>query len=263
MPAHAVRRFDVRARAHSAEGEVRMRFLGEDWFSAAATIQGRFGPVVVRPDHIKDDRRARQYIAQVIGMLHALEATRTGNAVLTTVRFYNKPVIVVPFDGQGGACNAWAKKDWGLFTGRVSFTPILPGDRAHAECFDADGSHGAGTSPFEMLIHEMTHIVRAVSGNWLKLDRDDEEELALMVTNIFSVETNRKPLVDYERGEPIGDSVALSDFSRDYYDLNQEMIAAFCTQNADLAGKLAEVKTRFNPVRRYFDTTRPPARPAR
>jgi hypothetical protein len=232
-----------------------MIFLHEHWFEAAASIQARMGPIVIRPDGIKDDRLARQYIASVLGILHALEgATKAGNAVVTTVRFYNKPILIFPHDGQGGRCNAWARRDWGLFTGSVSFTPFVHGDRSG--CAGPRGKYRASTLPHERLVHELTHIVRAVSGNWMKLGEDDEEELAAMVTNIFSVEINRRPIVDYVHGTAKTGDLAV--FSREYYDENFEMIEAFCRQNKNLAVKLARVKTVFNPVFQYMDEERPP-----
>lgn len=232
-----------------------MIFLNEHWFEAAADIQERIGPFVIRPDGIKDDRKARQYITTVSGIVRALEgATTTGKAVITTIRFYNKPVLIFPHDGQGGRCNAWAKRDWGLFTGSVSFTPFVHGDRSG--CAGPRGTYQAAASPHERLIHELTHIVRAVSGNWMKLREDDEEELAAMVTNIFSVEINRRPIIDYVHGTEMTGDLAV--FSRDYHDEHFEMIEAFCRQNKNLAVKLARVKTAFNPVFQYMDEVRPP-----
>jgi hypothetical protein len=231
-----------------------MIFLGEHWFESAASIQARFGPIVVRPDGIKDDRKARQYIAQVVGMLRGLEATKTGSAVITTIRFHNKPVIIFPYDGQGGHCNEWAKRDWGLFVGSVSFTPFLYGDQS--KCVKRSGRYKAARSPFEFLVHELTHIVRAVSGHWRDLEEDDEEELAAMVTDIFSSETHRAPIRDYITAEKVTGDLAV--FSRAYYDEQNEMIAAFCKQNSNLALKLARVKTPFNPILQYFNEVRPP-----
>lgn len=231
-----------------------MILFGEHWFESAASIQMRVGPIVVRPDGIKDDKKARQYLGQVVGILRSLEATKTGNAVIGTIRFYNKPVIVFPYDGQKGRCNAWARRDWGMFSGSVSFTPFLHGSGCGCTS-GPSGYYEAAGSPHELLLHELTHIARAVSGNLGKLG-EDEEELAAMVTDIFSVETNRRPINDYVHGDAVtGD---LATFSREFYDEQFEMIEAFCKQNANLAMKLARVKSAFNPLLQYFNTARPP-----
>ncbi len=230
-----------------------MIFLREHWFESASDVQARLGPIVVRADGIKDARKARQYIASVLGILRALEgATRTGNAVITMIRFHNKPVLIFPYDGQGGPCNAWAKRDWGLFTGTVSFTPFVGGG-----CRGPRGTYPVAKLPHELLVHELTHIVRAVSGNWMKVGEEDEEELANMVANIFSVEINRRPRLDYihDDAEVTGD---LAVFSREYHDEHFEMIEAFCRQNKHFAIKLARVKTAFNPLLQYMNATRPP-----
>jgi hypothetical protein len=77
-----------------------------------------------------------------------------------------------------------------------------------------------------------------------------------MVTNIFSVEINRRPIVNYVLGTKMTGNLAV--FSREYYDENYEMIEAFCRQNKNFAVKLARVKTAFNPVFQYMEEKRPP-----
>jgi hypothetical protein len=140
-----------------APQENAMIFVHEHWFEAAASIQARMGPIVIRPDGIKDDHLARQYIASVLGILHALEgATRAGNAVVTTVRFYNKPVLIFPHDGQGGRCNAWARRDWACspaaYHSRLSCTatdrvaPVRAEDIGRRRCRMKDWSTSSPTS---------------------------------------------------------------------------------------------------------------------
>ncbi|TXL77513.1 hypothetical protein FHP25_08755 [Vineibacter terrae] len=236
-----------------------MIFLTEHWFEAASSIQQRFGPITVRPDGIKDERKARQYIAQVVGILRALEAaTKIGKAVITSVRFHNRPVLIFPYDGQGGECNAWAKKDWGLFTGTVSFTPFVHGGAS--SCAGPRGTYEPAGAPHELLLHELTHIVRAVSG---KIGDSDEEEIAVMVANMFSAEIHRDLISDYNIRNTIAANSDLAAFSRDYYEENEDMVEAFCRQSKQFALRLALVDTVFNPPRQYFEKTRPPEWPRR
>jgi hypothetical protein len=119
--------------------------------------------ITVRADDL-DDGPGLRWRAQVTGMLHALDSLPTGHAVLEAIRFYQKPVLIVPYDGKGGPCNAWAKRDWGMFRAKVSFTPFLHGP--HSQCdLDEFGNYQAGDFPLESLVHELTHAVRAVAGN--------------------------------------------------------------------------------------------------
>src|SRR5262249_50078828 len=69
---------------------------GEHLFEQAASIQRVVWPFTVRPDGIKDDRAAMQYIAQVMGIMGMVKTTFTGKALFTAIRGYNKPVLIFP-----------------------------------------------------------------------------------------------------------------------------------------------------------------------
>ena len=55
---------------------------GEHLFEQAASTQMLVGPFTVRPDGIKDDHAARQYIGQVVGIVRMIETTVTGKALV-------------------------------------------------------------------------------------------------------------------------------------------------------------------------------------
>ena len=172
--------------------------LGEHLFEQAASTQMVVGPFTVRPDGIKDDHAARQYIGQVVGIVRMIETTVTGKALV------------------GGA----SEQDF---------------DRVFA--------------PQEVIVHELVHVARAVSGNFGRLD-DDEEELASMVANMFSIEIGRPPVKSYDDESNVTGDVAA--FSRAYYKANFDMIEAFCKQNRELAIDLSHANVAFNPLRQYI-----------
>jgi hypothetical protein len=208
------------------------------------------GPFTIRPDGIKDDVAARQYIAQVMGIMRMVETTSTGKALLTAIRSYNKRVLIFPLvQTDEDKATAWVSPRWGLFPVVMSFTPLF-GRRLREELGGNEQDFERVFIPQEVIVHELVHVARDASGNYHRLG-DDEEELATMVANMFSVEINRPPVKSYDdRSDVNGDLAA---FSRTYYKENFEMIEAFCKQNKKLAYELSYVKTAFNPLRLYID----------
>jgi hypothetical protein len=222
---------------------------GEHLFEQAASIQAVVGPFTIRPDGIKDDVGARQYIGQVMGILRMVEATSTGKALTTSIGSYRKPVLIFPLvqtgeddDDDGGQAFAWVYPRMGLFPVVMSYTPLF-GQRLRN--FLGGGDYPRVFTPHEVIVHELVHVARAVSGNWDRL-REDEEELATMVANMFSVEINRAPVTSYNDYSTVKDV-------RAYYKDNYDLIETFCRQNKKLAYELSYAKTAFNPLRLYIE----------
>ena len=232
-----------------------MILFGEHWFESASSIQAKLGPIVVRADGIKDERKAKQYVAQVIGLLRALEATyKTGKAVMTAIRMRNRPVLIFPYDFQAGKNNAWAKRTWGMFTATVSFTPLVIS--AASRCSEDECDNAPPSAPFQVMLHELVHVARAVAGQLPMFSLDDaEEEMAVMVTNMLSEESGRDLMTDYYVGNPVAVTSDLAAFSREYFEDNADMIGRFCRETKDLALRLAQVPTKFNPPRQFLNTT--------
>jgi len=224
---------------------------GEHLFEQAASIQALVGPFTVRPDGIKDDHAARQYIAQVAGIIRMVDTTFTGKALITAIRSYRKPVLIFPLvQTDDDTALAWVYPRWGLFPVVMSFTPLF-GQRLRQFLGGNEQDFERVFTPHETFAHELVHVARAVSGNYQRLGDDNEEELAVMVANMFSVEINRPPIKSYEEMKNVTGDVAA--FSRAYYKDNFEIIAAFCKQNKKLAYDLSYAKTSFNPLRMYID----------
>jgi len=138
----------------------------------------------------------------------------------------------------------------GLFAVAISFTPLF-GQRLRKFLGDDESKFERVFIPPEVLVHELVHAARDVTCNYHRLDDDDEEELAVMIANMFSVEINRLPVTNYDEMENVTSD--FSGFARRYYKENFEMIEAFYQQNKTLAQQLSYSKSAFNPLRLYMD----------
>jgi hypothetical protein len=224
---------------------------GERLFEQAASIQAVVGPFTVRPDGVKDDREATQYIAQVMGIVRMVETTTTGNALITMIRDARRPVLIFPLEQiDETQAYAWTSPRLGLFAVAISFTPLF-GQRLRKFLGDDESKFERVFIPQEVLVHELVHAARAVTCNYARLADDDEEELAVMIANMFSVEINRPPVTNYDEMENVTSDI--SGFARRYYKENFEMIDAFYQQNRTLAQQLSYSKSAFNPLRLYMD----------
>jgi hypothetical protein len=202
----------------------------------------QFDRFTIRADGL-DGRKAAQYEATILGMLRSYEATQTGHALLNGFRFYRREVLVFPYDGKLGKCNARAQSDWGMFRTKVSFSP-QEWNGASA-CY---GPGSAGTSPHQVFYHELIHALRSAAGKLGTFNQPGEEEAAIMFANIFSSEINR-PL----RRDMFG-SVPVVMTSEDFLRGNAPMVEAVYRQHPDFCRWIAEVRVSFNPVRTYYLT---------
>lgn len=225
---------------------------GERLFEAASPIMVRYGPFTIRADGIKKEAEARQYVAQVLGILRMLETTVTGNALIVECRERKKPVLIFPLEQlDDEQAYAWVYPRTGLFSVGLSFSPLF--GRRLRDFLGGEESEFENRVwiPQEVLAHELVHVCRAVSGNFARMDSEDEEELAAMVAGMFSVEVNRPPINNYE--EQISVPNDWAGFSKKYYKENFEMIETFCRQNRNLAHRISYARTAFNPLRLYID----------
>ena len=203
----------------------------------------QFGVFTIRPDGLSGTK-ASQYEASMLGMFHALDSLRTGHALLQGFRAIKREVLVFPYNGRLGACNAYATDDWGMYRNKVSFSPGTWS--AHTSCA-ALGS--AGNFALEVLVHELVHAMR-FAGKTLqrRATAAQEEEIAILVTNIFSSETNR-PL----RWKHSGFAKLPSNDPVKFYGNNLPLIKMFCTEHPAVSLELARIWTKFNPLREYYD----------
>lgn len=212
------------------------------------TIEYKYEHFLVRAIGL-EGAEAKRYVAQVVGMLRALDSLRTGRAVQTFIRAASQWTRVQPYDGRGGPCNAWGGGN--NDGGSIFFTPLT---FAKAPCAS---SGAAGNTPMEILMHELVHVVRVISGNWLKesVTKNDEELIAVMITNILSSELNRCLRGGYGSfpcvNSPIGE------YQTSYYKAYLPLIETVHKQNQSLARVLARIDVPFNPIRMYYQRTQP------
>ena len=203
----------------------------------------QFGVFTIRPDGLSG-KKAFQYEASTLGMFRALDSIRSGHALFQGFRALTREVLVFPYSGSLGQCNAYATSDWGMYRNKVSFSPDTW--FAHTSCA-AVGS--AGNAAMEILFHELVHALR-FSGKTMqrRATAEQEEEIAILVTNIFSSETNR-PLRWRHAGFdklPSKDPVA-------FYANNLPLIQMFCKEHPTVSLDFARIPAPFNPLREYYD----------
>jgi hypothetical protein len=207
------------------------------------TMAKQYDRFVIRADGL-DGKRASQYEATVLGMLRSYEQMQVGRAIMQAFRFLRREVLIYPYDGGLGHCNAYVDDDWGKFRAKVSFTAAdFVGASA---CFPA---HAAGTTPHEVLFHELLHAMRESAGKRLSYKGSTgEEAIAVMVTNIFSSEINR-PL--RQSGGGFGQ---INVTSEAFFAANGDMIRVFYHQHPEFCRWVAEAVVPFNPLRSYYLT---------
>lgn len=186
------------------------------------------------------------------------------NATATAM---NARAATAPFQPVRSGTDGHAHAAWGHGTGtgsdvRIRYSPGLYKDEDAFEWdinaragffgrqFDLYGlmPPGPGDDPAEVLLHELVHAVRAMSGreNCLPMDQgfDTREEFfAVLVTNIYSSERGVFRPLRADHG-----SATLAD-PQDWRDNAQiqTLILNFSYSNPSLTHRLARVKTAFNP----------------
>jgi hypothetical protein len=205
-----------------------------------------YRPFTVRGDGL-DDKEATQYEFAVLGMLHSFDAIPTTRALMNGFRMARRDILVVPYDESDGLCNAASRSDWGLFPNKVYYSPDTWYDNGFCV-----SKGDAGDTPHEVLCHELVHALRRAAGVWNHGTKHGQEEtLAIMITNIFASETNKKALRRNHHGHhPQKDPVLNT--SDGYLAHHKHLVDRFVTQHYGVATELSCVNTHFNPIRAYF-----------
>ncbi len=205
-----------------------------------------FRPFTVRGDGL-DDRAALHYELALLGMLHSFDAIRTSRALMEGFRALGRDILIVPYDSAHGECNAYNRHEWGLFPNKVyySFDLFYPDG-------DCVSTGDAGDSPHEMLLHELVHALRRSAGTIHKHTKKGEEEtLAIMITNIFASETNKKSLRKNHHGYDPQKNAVLNT-SEGWLSHHRKLTDLFVREHIGVATDLSCVNTHFNPIRAYF-----------
>ncbi len=207
------------------------------------TTDGRPAPAATAADIAK-------YEGSVLGMLRSFEAIQAGRALLAGLRASHQKIPVLPYD-MPDVYKCQAEEDTNDFFGtRVFFTPNAW--FATSECYQEGG---AGNSAHEVLFHEMVHAFRSATGVMQKvMTLDEEERIAVAVTNIFASETHRPLRKDH-------DSFAINtdpktNNSAGFLHANSRLLYLFIKDHKQVSDDLAKIDTPFNPIREYYKVHR-------
>jgi hypothetical protein len=171
----------------------------------------------------------------------------------------DKNIVIVPYDGNGGNCNAWANDATVFERGqaRVCFSPSTW--TVGGMCVPT-ATGGVGDKSDEILLHELLHAFRKVRGTYNrapfhktpdKLYDDVEELWAILITNIYMSE---KGSVKFRRDHAgfveLPAKWATSDsFMRDPDFFNY--LELFWIRESAVLGMIAAGPAAFNPVKAY------------
>jgi len=215
----------------------------------------QFIPFTVRGDGL-DSHAGLQYEFSVLGMLHSFDQLKVTSVLMKAFRAAGRDVLVVPYDFTDGPCNAKSRHEWGLFPNKIYFSPSIY--YPDGDCVDTGD---AGNSPHEVLCHEMVHALRRAANTHKKgTKRGWEEKMAIMITNIFSSETNRPLRKKHADNSPEKDPKLLT--SEGYLAAHPHMIGLFVKQHIAVATDLSCIDVPFNPIRAYFHGCAPAWTPA-
>ena len=202
-----------------------------------------FGRLTVRADGMSG-KKATEYEATLVGMLRSFEQWEAGKALMRAFAFYNRPVLVFPYDGKLGKCNARTQGEkGGLFPNHVSISPQM--FNGASSCFP---STAAGATPQEILFHELVHAARSVAGKLGTYSPWGEEVAAITVANVFSSEMNRPIRSPWSPTSIDPVQMDPAQFMR----LSTDILSMFYHQMPEFFRWIAEVNVAFNPVRLYY-----------
>jgi hypothetical protein len=220
-------------------------------------IEQQFGTEIYEPGDAEGfTRDIRSELAKIL-------LSRTGGCLAAALRFHQtqptkQPILVMPYEEND--CNA--EEDavtQGSSQSVVLFTPATRG----SSC-----SLGKpATLPHEILVHELVHSLRRVSGhlhqnslnNKLGLISDygfTEEFLAILVTNIFISDVTNPHKTSLRAGWAGHGALdpELADSFR-FFSLGTlafNIVANFCNENPGFPRMLTTVSARFNPITAYY-----------
>jgi hypothetical protein len=191
-------------------------------------------------------------------LLTALDESETGHAIVSPiVRARSRTVTIVFGD----------RLDW---CGARPLDPAQAGPGGHGSDVEIEFSTNrwntlgvpldlgdAGASPDELLLHELVHALHMVRGGVVREPAEDsfeyrEDFYAILITNIYSSNLNRRLRRDHQSYSAISESEAITLYSRHYLEietLSEERPGlGFLTFQ-----RLSRVIAGFNPIRGYVE----------
>lgn len=210
------------------------------------------------------ERAAFNYESKVREHLLWIERTTTGKILLNSIKYHNLPVVIRPY--TGGNCNARGGADWETdsLRGVVEYSPNT--FSIHGACSATKTTPNRGLFWDEVLFHELIHVFRSVSKKWnnsglsfgLHRYTDNEEFIAVMVTNIYISDTTNKIKTglraDHKSLNPLSEDF---DESFEFFSTSKmtfSLIEKFCKENTGFTRKVANevADAAFNPLAAYY-----------
>lgn len=213
------------------------------------------------------------YEIRVLGNLQRINSTRSGQALMKALR---NPITIVPLASplqktttatsanstdsvKAGVLirdcidgHPLGDEEYGTGEGAASTIYFTPGSWTKGDAVFTMPTGPAGATPDEALFHELVHAVRNGQGQSdCRPVRDDyhtmEDFFAILLSNIYSSETNRPLRENHTNFSVMSDAVASSFHARYEYEIDR-----VCKANSDLARRFAAVPSRFNPLREHY-----------
>ena len=114
---------------------------------------------------------------------------------------------------------------------------------------------GLGTSPYQVLVHELHHSLRQVRGKWANLAPSPgvfsgfphpEELFSVTIENMYlsSIKQPHRMLANYKEGTPLGNRT-----DRDWYKQYGEELEVWCRDLPDMTVQLERIYGIWNPIR--------------
>jgi hypothetical protein len=236
-------------------------FLGLDWLPSE-----------------RAKRSAAEYEKQVIAQLNEIFRNNwTGWAVMCALTDTGKSVKIVPSHIPDFASATPA--DWDVWQQKIPTSDLIKAKYVTVtyspiSCAEYPGCHTgqvAARRPDEVLLHELVHALRLLQvrqegrmfsgvGRWSY--GNQEEFLAILVTNIYISEKKRGPLrgqwiyVPGERDVLSGEAATSEGFLKDAWRLGQ--VADLEMQERLLFNNIRNADAFFNPIREHLDHHKKP-----
>ncbi len=220
----------------------------------------------VRPTWANKEQ-ARNWEDSVRRNLTWIAKTASGRIVLNSIAFYRKWVPIYPYDEKLGSCNAYVgpnsapSRDGRGYGATVFFSP----HKFHrsSPCHGGAGND-RGSLPDEVLLHELVHAFRRVSGKRNRTEtsgglinyNSNEEFIAILITNIYVTDPTNRIKTGLRRDhkgfaslEPeLASSFEFFESSMSAFSEVQQLVA----DHPGLTRALAKVPATFNPITAFL-----------
>jgi hypothetical protein len=187
-------------------------------------------------------------------IIRGIATRQTGRIIMNAIRSSPGSVEVRPYTKPD--CNAETTyKEITTLAVLVRFSPLMFGSSGRCFVDRKTGIPDPGAAPEEVLFHELVHAFRMVYGRQDTRPLSNspqythkEDFFAVMITNIFSSETNRPLRASHQGHEPLA-SYRSTDETFLQVEEYASMVREFVTTHRSVSEELRKVPSKFNPIR--------------